>query len=267
MLFVEGSEAACVEMIARLRALSWQAMAVRGEWRLASDDALALPATFCEFAETGMGEIFTLARLVGLEDECRALLMKLPPTAASADASAAPAAAAGTSSRGVHAAACGAGGGSGARAPPPGHGTSGREAPACVTWVLPPPAKKERAGAGAGAGAGGGGERGGGAAGAGAGAAGGAVHIEVRVRTNAPSSAVTAVTEECVCVDLAAPPRDGAANAELARTVAAALRVPASACAVVLGGKARSKVVRVEPGAVACLRDAVEALYVAADGR
>ncbi len=50
---------------------------------------------------------------------------------------------------------------------------------------------------------------------------------------------------DAVKIRLAAPPVDGAANAELVRFVAACLRVPVRDVAIVRGTAARRKVVRV----------------------
>lgn len=73
----------------------------------------------------------------------------------------------------------------------------------------------------------------------------GAVRFEVRVKSNARVSAIRGVHDGALRVDVAAPPRDGAANEELIRVVAKTLGVPKSHVSVALGASARSKVLEV----------------------
>jgi uncharacterized protein (TIGR00251 family) len=69
------------------------------------------------------------------------------------------------------------------------------------------------------------------------------VRIAVLVTPRASRSAVSGVADDRLRVRIAAPPVDGAANAELARVLAAALGVPRGAVAVVAGAASRRKVV------------------------
>ncbi len=73
----------------------------------------------------------------------------------------------------------------------------------------------------------------------------GAVRFEVQARPRAKKSRVSAVREGAVVVQLAAPPVDGAANAELIETIAAALGVSRRQVSLVRGDASRTKLVEV----------------------
>ncbi len=73
----------------------------------------------------------------------------------------------------------------------------------------------------------------------------GAVRFEVHARPRAKQSRVSAVREGAVVVQLAAPPVDGAANAELVETLAAALGVARRQVSLVRGNASRTKLVEV----------------------
>jgi len=74
---------------------------------------------------------------------------------------------------------------------------------------------------------------------------GDAVRFEVHARPRAKKSRVMGVREGRLDVSLAAPPVDGAANAELLETLAKALGVPKSQIELVRGGSGRTKLVEV----------------------
>jgi uncharacterized protein (TIGR00251 family) len=73
----------------------------------------------------------------------------------------------------------------------------------------------------------------------------GAVRFEVQARPRARSSRVAGVREGALVVQLASPPVDGEANAELVETLARVLGVPKRDVALVRGATSRSKVVEV----------------------
>ncbi len=73
----------------------------------------------------------------------------------------------------------------------------------------------------------------------------GAVRFEVHARPRARESRVAGVREGALVVQLAAPPVDGAANAELLETIAGALSVPRRTVALVRGDTSRAKLVEV----------------------
>lgn len=73
----------------------------------------------------------------------------------------------------------------------------------------------------------------------------GAVRVEVRARPRARTSRIAGVREGALLVDLAAPPVDGAANAELVQTLAGALSIPRRDVVLVRGDTARTKLVEV----------------------
>ena len=73
----------------------------------------------------------------------------------------------------------------------------------------------------------------------------GAVRIEVQAKPRARSSRVAGVREGALVVQLAAPPVDGAANAELVATLAGALALPRRDVALVRGEASRTKLVDV----------------------
>ena len=71
------------------------------------------------------------------------------------------------------------------------------------------------------------------------------VRISVQVRPRSSRSAIVGVREGALDVALAAPPVDGAANAELVKLLARALDVRQSDVQIALGASGRSKVVAV----------------------
>lgn len=75
---------------------------------------------------------------------------------------------------------------------------------------------------------------------------GDAFELEVWAKPRAGKSRVTGLREGRLVVALAAPPVDGAANAELVRTLAAHFGVPKSRVSLVAGEAARTKRVRIE---------------------
>ena len=73
----------------------------------------------------------------------------------------------------------------------------------------------------------------------------GAITFAVRVVARASRSEVAGEHDGALRVRVAAPPVEGAANEELARTLARALDVPARAVEIVAGRHSKSKQVRV----------------------
>ncbi len=73
----------------------------------------------------------------------------------------------------------------------------------------------------------------------------GAVRVEILAKPRARSSRVTGVREGALVVQLAAPPVDGAANAELVETLARTLGIPRRDVVLIRGETARTKVVEV----------------------
>ena len=78
----------------------------------------------------------------------------------------------------------------------------------------------------------------------------GAVRFDVHVSVRARRTAMAGVRGGALVVRLAAPPVDGAANAELVATLAGVLSVPARDVRVVRGAASRHKVVEVSGMAV-----------------
>lgn len=73
----------------------------------------------------------------------------------------------------------------------------------------------------------------------------GAVRISVHAKPRASKSAIVGVREEALEVAIAAPPVDGEANAELARTLAKLLGISRTSVVVVTGATGKQKVVEV----------------------
>jgi uncharacterized protein (TIGR00251 family) len=73
----------------------------------------------------------------------------------------------------------------------------------------------------------------------------GAVRFDVRARPRAPRTKLVGVKEGALEVAVAAPPVDGAANAELVRGLAAVFGVPARDVTVVAGQSGKRKIVEV----------------------
>ncbi|HEY8042266.1 MAG TPA: DUF167 domain-containing protein [Polyangiaceae bacterium] len=73
----------------------------------------------------------------------------------------------------------------------------------------------------------------------------GGVRFEVQAKPRARTSRVAAVRQGALVVQLAAPPVDGAANAELVRTLAEALAVPRRDVLLVRGEASRAKLVEI----------------------
>jgi uncharacterized protein len=74
---------------------------------------------------------------------------------------------------------------------------------------------------------------------------GGAITFAVRVVARASRSEIAGVHDGALRVRVAAPPVEGAANEELARTLARALGVPARAVEIMSGRASKTKLVRV----------------------
>lgn len=73
----------------------------------------------------------------------------------------------------------------------------------------------------------------------------GAVRVQVHAKPRARSSRIAGVRRGELIVHLAAPPVDGAANAELVDTIASALGLPRRDVVLVRGETARTKLVEV----------------------
>jgi uncharacterized protein (TIGR00251 family) len=71
------------------------------------------------------------------------------------------------------------------------------------------------------------------------------IRVKVRVKPRASKSRVLGMRGEELEVAVAAPPVDGAANAELVRLLAEHYAVPKRAVEIVKGETARSKLVRI----------------------
>ncbi len=85
------------------------------------------------------------------------------------------------------------------------------------------------------------------------------IHIAVRVTPRGGRDALTAGTEEHFAARLSAPPVDGAANDEVVRFVAKALRVGRGSVTLVAGQTSRVKRLRII-GKVVALKAALRAL-------
>ena len=83
----------------------------------------------------------------------------------------------------------------------------------------------------------------------------GAVTFEVRVSPNASRTKVLGVHGAALKLSLAAPPVEGAANAELRRFLARALGVPQKAVTILRGQQGRTKTLRVEGVTAEQVRD------------
>ncbi len=86
----------------------------------------------------------------------------------------------------------------------------------------------------------------------------GGVRIEIAARPRARESRVVGVREGALVVQLAAPPVDGAANAELVETLARALGLARRAVVLVRGDTSRTKLVEVTGLSVADVRARLE---------
>jgi len=73
----------------------------------------------------------------------------------------------------------------------------------------------------------------------------GALRFRVRVKPRAAKSRILGVREGMLEVAVAAPPAEGAANAELVRLLASTMRLGKTAIEIVSGGGSRSKLVSV----------------------
>lgn len=76
----------------------------------------------------------------------------------------------------------------------------------------------------------------------------GCIAIAIRAKPNSKQSGVISVGEECVEVQIAAPPIDGEANAELIRFLSDVLEVRKTFVSVDRGNKSRVKSVLLEHG-------------------
>ncbi|HEX8796417.1 MAG TPA: DUF167 domain-containing protein [Polyangiaceae bacterium] len=73
----------------------------------------------------------------------------------------------------------------------------------------------------------------------------GAVRFEVRAKPRAKASRIVGVRDDALVVQLAAPPVDGAANAELIEVLANALSLPKRDVTIARGETGRAKLVEV----------------------
>jgi uncharacterized protein (TIGR00251 family) len=73
----------------------------------------------------------------------------------------------------------------------------------------------------------------------------GAVRFEVHAKPRARASRIVGVRDDALVVQLAAPPVDGAANAELVEVLARALSLPKRDVTLVRGESGRVKLVEV----------------------
>jgi len=85
----------------------------------------------------------------------------------------------------------------------------------------------------------------------------GSVEIDVAVVPRASRSQVVGTIGDRIKVQLAAPPVDGAANAELVALLGELLDVPRRAIAVIRGQASRRKTVRIEGGDAEAIRTAL----------
>ena len=79
----------------------------------------------------------------------------------------------------------------------------------------------------------------------------GGVRLTLHVRPRASRTGLAGLHGDAIKVRLAAPPVDGAANAELVRFLAELLGVPKAAVEIVSGETGRRKVVRIQGVGVA----------------
>ena len=86
---------------------------------------------------------------------------------------------------------------------------------------------------------------------------GGGVEVDVQVVPRASRSRVVGVHGERVKVQLAAPPVDGAANAELLEVIADACGVPRRTIEIIRGDTSRRKTVRIAEANVTEIRRAL----------
>lgn len=68
----------------------------------------------------------------------------------------------------------------------------------------------------------------------------------VRVAPRASRSEISGEHDGALRVRIAAPPVDGAANRELTRVIASALKVPQNAVEIIAGTSSRNKTIRVQ---------------------
>ncbi|KAI9209927.1 uncharacterized protein BJ171DRAFT_485590 [Polychytrium aggregatum] len=87
----------------------------------------------------------------------------------------------------------------------------------------------------------------------------GCVKINLLVKPGARISQIMDASEECVDLQIAAPPRDGEANAEVVRYVAEVLGCKRYQLELLSGAKSRSKVVRVQDLALAQVIERIQA--------
>ena len=86
----------------------------------------------------------------------------------------------------------------------------------------------------------------------------GAITFAVRVVPRASRREIVGEREEALRVRIAAPPDEGAANEELIRTLARALKVPSRAIEIRSGQASKTKLVRVAGATAERLQSLVE---------
>lgn len=89
----------------------------------------------------------------------------------------------------------------------------------------------------------------------------GGVEVDVSVVPRASRSHVVGMHGDRIKVQLAAPPVDGAANAELVELLADLIGVPARAVAIVRGATGKRKTVRIADVEVATVQRALDRVF------
>lgn len=86
----------------------------------------------------------------------------------------------------------------------------------------------------------------------------GNIVIKIHAKPGAKQNGITDVLDEAVSVQIAAPPVDGEANAELVKYIASILQLRKSCVSVDRGSKSREKTILIEKGAAITVEQAIE---------
>ncbi|CAD8101262.1 unnamed protein product [Paramecium sonneborni] len=74
----------------------------------------------------------------------------------------------------------------------------------------------------------------------------GSYYLIINAKPNSKISQITGISDEAVDINIAAPPKDGEANAELCDFIAQTLGVKKTAIQVQKGGKGRNKLIQID---------------------
>ncbi|EGR34382.1 hypothetical protein IMG5_013830 [Ichthyophthirius multifiliis] len=88
----------------------------------------------------------------------------------------------------------------------------------------------------------------------------GKLYIQIKAKPNSKISQVSSISDDCVDVNIAAPPKDGEANEELIQLFSSLLNIKKSSLQLDKGGKSKSKLLEINDSEYKTASELYEAL-------